>query len=308
MSTAANVPPGSAPAGAVSASATEAALHRELDGREFDVIIRRLATSLDLGSDQSLHLGSGTDYAQSRQFNDGDDVRAIDWRVTARTGRWHVKEYESLRRIPLILLVDTSASMRIGSQRPSKYEVAVRLAGGLALAGLQRCSPVGLVGAGESVVRHPPSLSHTQILLWLHQLRGLAEQQDQEGTRLAQRLDDLAARLKSRCLVIVLSDLHDAAADDALRRLHLVHDCALLVLSDPLEHQALRAGLVDAREAESDTRHRLVGASRLSLMEPRLRALAGSGIDLLPIAIDQPLIGPVSYFFANRGRQMRSAR
>ncbi len=282
-------------------TSTAASERRPLDARAFEIAVRRLADSLNHGSDISSYLGAGIDYAQSRPFCDGDDVRAIDWKVTARTRRFHVKEYETLKRMPIQLVADTSASMRVGSGVLSKYELMTQLAGGLALAGLGRASPVGLMGGGERDLRFAPSMSQATVFMWLHRLR-TGDIGPGEGTRLAERLRELGEMLPCRTLVIVLSDLHDPGAVPALKRIALAHDLVVLRLLDPAERGALRAGIIDAREAETGSARVAHGRSRWHDGDAAGRALAGAGIDHLELATDQPFMARVRGFLRERDR------
>src|SRR6185436_8066065 len=163
-----------------------------LDSRQFVIALRKLADSLTYGIDKSPFVGSGIEYVQSRPYQMGDSIRAIDWRVTARTGRFHVKEYETPKSMPCYLLIDTSASMTVSSHGRSKYHVALYIAGGLALAALDRVSPVGVVGVGERSLRMRPSLSHARLLQWILLLR---KHRYDEGTTLAARIGELSPSL-----------------------------------------------------------------------------------------------------------------
>lgn len=268
-----------------------------LDTRRYMIAIRRLADTLSHGTDRSRFLGSGLEYVQSRPYVPGDPVRAIDWRVTARTGEVHIKEYEAPKRMPAWILLDTSGSMTLSSTRRSKYEVAAQLAGGLAFACLDRVSPVGLLGTGERDLRVNPSLSKDEVMQWLVKLRTY---RDGERTTLARRVTELNARLSNRALVFVLSDLHEPEALDALKLMAQVHDVVVLQLQDPAEVDLRGAGFLRAEEAE--TGEAFVTHGRRERLDPEeaRRALRRGGIDHLLIRTDQPFAQPLRLFLKDR--------
>lgn len=276
-----------------------------LDARQFRIVVRRLADSLSYGTDRSPFLGSGIEYVQSRPYMPGDPVRAIDWRVTARTGRIFVKEHESPKRMPAYLLIDTSASMTISSVPTSKYATAMFLAGGIALACLDRVSPVGVISVGSRGLRVRPSLSKSQVLEWVLRLRQFRYD---ETTHLTQKIGELSPSLTSRALVIVLSDLHDEGALPALKQLAQRHDCAVLQLMDPAEENLRGAGFVRVREAE--TGREFITHGRRSQTDPEQTAheLHRSGIDHLLVRTDRPYVHSVRNFFESRGLLGRRER
>jgi uncharacterized protein (DUF58 family) len=229
----------------------------------------------------------------------------MDWRVTARTGKPHVKEYEAPKRLPCYLLLDTSASMAVASGRRSKYAVAVQIAGGLAFACLDRVSPVGVLGVGGRELRIEPSLSSDRVLQWLHQLRHFRYD---EPTAIARRIADLAPSLTSRAVVLVLSDLHDPNALPALKLLAQKHDCAVLQLRDPAEKGVRGGGFLRAREAE--TGRAFVTRAGRAWVSPEEAAaqLRRSGIDHLLIDVDRPFAARLRHFCKSRGLLGRGAR
>lgn len=275
------------------------------DARKFEIAVRRLATSLSYGTDHSPFLGSGVEYVQSRPYQPGDPVRAIDWRVTARAGRVFVKEFESQKRMPCYLLIDTSASMTISSVAPSKYAVALFIAGGVALACLDRVSPVGVVGAGSRPLRVEPSLSKGQIMQWLLRLRRFRYD---ETTSLSQRIAELAPRLAHRVLVLVLSDLHDPGALPALKRLAQLHDCAVIQLEDPAEIDLRGAGFLRGREAETGRELSTHGRVRHLAPAEVDAALKRAGIDHLRLPTERPYAAAVRRFLQTRGILGRKER
>ena len=268
-----------------------------LDARQFVVAVKKLADSLNYGTDRSPFLGAGIEYVQSRAYEYGDPLRSIDWRVTARTGKLHVKEYEAPKSLPCYLLVDTSASMTISSQKLSKYALAIHVAGGIALACLGRVSPVGVVGAGAANIRVEPSLSQQQILQWLHRLRRFRYD---EETTLVRRLIELQPSLMHRALVIVLTDLHEVGAIETMRRVQQQHDVVALQFQDPAEIQLRGSGLFRAREAETGHSFIAHGRQRWVNQEQVAERLKKSGIDHLLIRTDQPFAHQLRYFFSSR--------
>jgi len=276
-----------------------------VSGRQFELTVRRLADGLSYGIDRSPFLGSGLEFAQSRPYQPGDSVRSIDWRVTARTGRYFVKEYEASKRIEAFLLVDTSASMTVGTAKVGKYAAAVRLAGGLALACLDRASPVGVLAVGERALRIEPSLSRGRVFQWLHVLRRFRRD---EGTLLGTRLTQLLASLSNRSLLIVLSDLHDPTATAALRLAARRHECVVLHLEDPAERDLSGAGFLRAREVETGRTLVTRGRARATGSQEIARELARARIDYLKLDVGSPVVEKLRHFLRARnvfGRQVR---
>ena len=276
-----------------------------LDARQFHVAVKRLADNLSYGTDRSPFLGSGIEYVQSRTYQYGDPIRAIDWRVTARTGRVFVKEYEAPKRMPCYLLVDTSASMTTSSVARTKYSLALFVAGGIAFACLDRVSPVGVIGVGTSAIRIEPSLSKQQVLQWLHRLRRFYYD---EGTLLGERIAELAPSLRSRALVIVLSDLHDPRALPALKRLAQAHDVIVLLMRDPAEDGLRGAGLMRAREAETGREFVTHGRRQWLAPEEIETTLNRAGIDHLWLRTDEPCATKLRLFFESRDILGRGTR
>lgn len=276
-----------------------------LAARKFVIAIRRLADDLTYGLDGSRFLGSGIDYVQSRLYQPGDPVKSIDWRVTARSAKVHVKEYEAPRRIAAWFLLDTSASMVVSSLARSKYETALQVAGGLALACLDRTSPVGVVGCGSRDVRVEPSLAKDQVLQWLLQLRRYAFD---ESTQITRRLQQLRPTLASRSIVIVCSDLHEPGSVHALALLAQRHEVAVVQFQDPAELTMRGSGFLRAGEAESGRGFVTHGRAPLLDQAKVEQELRRGGVDHMLIRTDQPFVHRLRQFFRARGLAGRGAR
>ena len=276
-----------------------------LSARQYQLAVRKLADALSYGTDRSPFLGSGIEYAQSRPYQPGDSVRSIDWRITARCGRVFVKEYEAPKQMPCYLLLDTSASMTVSSVAKSKYAVATHVAGAVAFACLDRVSPVGVIATGETETRIEPSLSRAMVLQWLHRFRRFRYD---ESTSLGRKIVQLGPRLANRCLVVVLSDLHDPEAIPALKLMAQRHDCIVLQFQDPAETGIRGAGFFRAGEAETG-RVFVTRSSRGWVdSEATERELKRAGVDHLLLRTDQSIVAPLRNFLQGRHILGRGAR
>ncbi|MCA9284831.1 MAG: DUF58 domain-containing protein [Phycisphaerales bacterium] len=269
----------------------------ELAHGDFEMVVRRLADDLAFGMDVSRFVGSGLEYAQSRPYAPGDPMKSMDWRITARLGKPFVKEYETLKRTGMFLLVDTSASMGVGSTPLTKHDLAIWIAAAVGLVGQRRMSPVAVIGGGERETRVEPSLRRGDLWRALDPLRSASLD---EGTRLAERLADIDARASRASMVIAISDLHDPEAIGALRHAALKHDCIALHLLDPAERGRLRAGFYRGQEAETGrifAGHGHVGWPG----EGELASdLARSGVSYLRLQTDQSFLAPLRHFLSFR--------
>ena len=276
-----------------------------IDSRQFIIAIKKLADDIGYGSDRSTFLGSGIEYIQSRAYQIGDPIKSIDWKVTGRTGKFHVKEYEAPKQIPIYLLIDTSASMTVSSIKTSKYHSAVRIAGGIALAALERISPVGVVGAGERELFVNPTLSKDRILQWLLKLRSYRVD---EPTRIGSRLSELMPILKSRSMIVLISDLYDSSAMPALKLAAQKHDCVVLKITDPVETEIHGAGFVKIREAETGSTGIIKKKSKITDSKLIAEELKKSGIDFLQLFTNEPIAHKLRQFFKSRTLLSRATR
>ncbi len=277
-----------------------------LNSRQFQLAVRKLADDLSFGTDRSAFVGSGIDYVQSRLYQPGDPVRSIDWKITARTGRIFVKEFEAPKRLPFYFLVDTSASMTIRSGTLSKYALAVQIAGGMSLAALDRVSPVGLLAVGDRGLHVRPTLSRDSVFQWLHELRYFRYD---ERTTLGKRLSELQVQLPSRAVLIVLSDLHDPGAPGPLKLVAQRHDMAVIQLMDPAELGIRGSGFFRGSEAETGQTFAAGGKrSFLHFQDELARDFRLAGIDHLTLRTDGPVARPLRHFFQNRSHIRGKAR
>lgn len=280
-----------------------------LSRNNFELLLRRIADDIAFGTDESLFVGSGLEYAQSRPYEPGDPVRQIDWKVSARMPVAYVKQHETLKRLAMYLLVDTSASMQVSSSELSKHSLAIWLAGALGLVALRRLSPVSVQSGGSRFKELRgellPSLSPDA--LWRN-LEPLRRCDFQESTEMKNQLDSLALKVRERSLMVVLSDLHDDEMVDSLRKLGPQHDVIVIHLMDPVELGKLNAGYFMGQESESGAQMMVRGSDQWRHHVGVERQLAGADVSYLRLRTDQSPVMPLREFLLTRVSLMRGQR
>ncbi|MCS6850192.1 MAG: DUF58 domain-containing protein [Gemmataceae bacterium] len=266
------------------------------------------------GEYHSVFRGTGLAFEEVREYQPGDDVRSIDWNVTARMGHPYIKRYVEERELTVILLVDHSGSLQFGTQRQSKRAVAGELAALIAFAAIANNDKVGLICCSDRVERFVPPRKGTRHALRL--IRDvLCFQAEHRGTRLAEGLDYLNRVIHRRAIVFLLSDFLDQGYEAALRRTGRRHDLIAIRIIDPWEMSLPAVGLLEVEDAETGQR-RLIDTALTSLRHAYAAAAQARGdalrrvarscrIDLIEVTTDGGHLDALVEFFRLRERRLR---
>ena len=281
-------------------------------------VLRRLDGALQ-GHYRTLMRGSGLDLADLREYQLHDDVRHIDWNVTARLAVPHVRVFTEDREMAAWFLLDLSASVDFGSGRQSKRQVSAEFVAVLARLLTRHGNRVGALLYGNGVEQMmPPRASRTHVLQLLHAMQERRPASAPAPTRLADLLLAGANFIRRRSTVFVVSDFISAPGwEKPLGQLAQRHDVLAVRLFDPLERELPDLGLIPLRDAETgqellvDThdagfRHRF--AQIASQREAELRAaLARAGVDALELSTEGELLGAIVRFIELRRQRTRAA-
>ena len=286
--------------------------------RRVELRTRGLVTSRFSGEYHSVFKGQGIEFVEVREYLPGDDVRTIDWNVSARTGGVFVKKYVEERELTVLLLVDLSGSQRWGTRARFKSEMVVEAAATLAMSAVRNNDRVGLLVFTDRVELFvPPRKGRRHVLRILRDL--LAFRPQGHGTDLAASLSYAARLLRSRSIVFVVSDFVVGSAlaevDRAFTFAAARHDVIPVVLTDPADAELPDAGLLRVRDPETgeeiiaDTSSAAVRASyRKAVAEERQslrRLFRRLGMEEIELATDQPTSNAVLSFFRRRERRLR---
>ena len=279
--------------------------------RRIEITTRQLVEDGLAGEYHSVFKGRGMEFDEVRQYIPGDDVRTIDWNVTARTGEPYVKSYVEERELTVMLAVDVSRSGDFGTRNRFKRELAVELAAVMSIAATTNNDKVGLLLFTDRVeLLVPPMKGRSHVLRMLRDL--LAYEPVGTGTDIRLALDTIYVLLKRRSIVFLISDF--LADPGAYRQAMLVtnrrHDVAAFDISDPLEREIADVGIMALEDAESgkqrwvdtgDRQWRREFSERVARMDAeKSDVLATAGVDHVRVGTERDYLAEVGGFFKNR--------
>ena len=291
--------------------------------RRIDIRTRRLATDALAGRFHSVFRGRGMDFDEVREYVPGDEVRTIDWNVTARAGHPFVKKYREERELTILLAVDVSASGDFGSAAHTKREIEAEIACVLALSAVRNSDRVGLVLFSDQIEAFvPPRKGRQHVLRLVREV--LSCQPQRRGTDVGRALEFIDAVTKRRAMVFVLSDFQSSGEDAAtttatlrraLRRARRRHDVVAVRVNDPRERQLTDLGLLTVEDAETGEMIELdTGSARVRrrfadaavAQEAHLtQALRKEAIDSVRIDTSVPYLPALLELFRRRGGRRR---
>jgi uncharacterized protein (DUF58 family) len=297
----------------------KSAKSRRSDMRQLEIRTRRMVDDTMAGAYHSVFKGRGMDFDEVREYSPGDEVRTIDWNVTARAGRTFVKKFVEERELTLFLVVDVSASGNFGSGALAKRDLAAEVASVLAFSAIRNSDKVGLILYTDRIERYlPPKKGRRHVLrvvrdILYHEPAGI-------GTDTVKTLDVVNQLLKRRAVVFLISDFQHRADSDAVRaqlrravrQTNRRHDLIAIHIEDPREKELPNVGIIALEDAETGEIIELNTAraavrkrfNELSLeRDVRLKSdLRAEGVDLVQLRTDKPYIPPLQRFFKSRSR------
>jgi uncharacterized protein (DUF58 family) len=290
--------------------------------RQIEIRTRRLVDSSMGGEYHSVFKGRGMDFDEVREYVPGDEVRTIDWNVTARSGRPFVKKFTEERELTLLLLVDVSASGNFGSTSQSKREMAAELASVLAFSAIHNSDKVGLILFSDQIEQYiPPKKGRRHVLRVVREI--LFFEPQHRGTDIVQALDFANRVTQRRAVTFLISDFQTtgdqpkalAALQRAIRLTNTRHDLVAMHIQDRREQELPDVGILNIEDAETGemielptsnphVRARFAELSRRNV-ETLRRMLNAEAIDSLELETGESYLPPLMQFFKTRERRLR---
>ena len=220
--------------------------------RKIEIKTRRLSNHIFSGEYHSHFKGRGMTFSEVRKYQFGDDIRDIDWNVTAKLNAPHIKIFEEERQLTMMLLVDVSKSESFGTRIQQKRDLITELCAVLAFSAIQNNDKVGVIFFTDQIELFiPPKKGKSHILRIIREL--IEFKPKSSGTNVSEALRFLSSVVKKRCIVFALSDFQDVAYDKNLKIVSSKHDLTALRIIDPAEEKLPNIGLVQLQNPETGT-------------------------------------------------------
>jgi uncharacterized protein (DUF58 family) len=279
--------------------------------RQIEIRSRRLVSHMFAGQYHSIFRGRGMEFADVREYQPGDEVRTIDWNVTARMGDVFVKRFVEERELTLMLAVDISPSQAFGTSDQTKREVIAEIAAVLALSAVRHNDKVGLVCFSDDIeVVLPAKKGLRHALRIIREL--LYREPHHRGTNIGTGVDYVTHLLHRRSIIFLLSDFQDQGFERALRVAGRRHEVIAVTATDPRELELPNVGLIEVEDAETgesmlvDTGDRKLraryAARAAAVRDERRLALRQAQIDQIEVSTAEPYINPLLAYFTRRAR------
>ncbi len=280
--------------------------------RKIEIKTRGLSSHIFAGEYHSAFKGRGMTFSDVREYMPGDDIRTIDWNVTARFNHPYVKVFEEERELTVILLVDVSASGNFGTTVQFKKDLITELCAVLSFSAIQNNDKIGIIFFSDKIEKFiPPKKGKTHILRIIREL--IEFKPANKKTAISEALRYVSNVIKKKSIVFVISDFIDTHFEDALKYTNKKHDVVALQIYDPRENELPNAGLIRIENAESgetleiDT-HDLETRNnyrKMAIQKEKFLndAFAKSGIDWVKLRTDENYVHQLMRLFKKRGRK-----
>jgi uncharacterized protein (DUF58 family) len=280
--------------------------------RKIEIKTKGLSNHIFAGEYHTAFKGKGMAFSEVREYQPGDDIRSIDWNVTARYNAPFVKVFEEEREMTVMLLIDVSASGNFGTQEQFKRELATELAAILAFSAIKNNDKVGVIFFTNKVEQFiPPKKGKSHILRIIRTV--LAFEPKGKGTDIAGVLEYFSTVIKKRSICFILSDFMSKEFDRPLKIASKKHDLVALRIHDTREDTLPNVGLVPMQDAETekmlfvDTSSKKVrdnfAKNRTQAIEKLYKLFPASGVDLIDITTGTDYVKPLINFFKTRGKR-----
>lgn len=280
--------------------------------KRIEIYTRGLVNDLFGGEYHSIFKGRGMTFSEVRDYYPGDDIRAIDWNVTARTGKPHIKVYEEERELTVYLLLDVSASGIFGSERSLKIETATEIAAILGFSAIKNNDKVGVILFSDGIEKYiPPKKGRSHVLRVIREM--LYFQPVGKGTSIQAALDFLLKVAKRRAVVFLISDYIDSGFTRVLKIANRKHDLIGIQILDPAEMELPNLGLFKVEDPESgkkvwiDTGNPQNRADYAREMDERnsrqVRDLKKINFDLIQLFASEDYVKPLMTYFKQREKR-----